>query len=37
VLGKIPSAYGQLRYWAMSGLDKRSQLIEYKEYKRPEA
>lgn len=34
VLGKIPSAFGQLRYWAMSGLDRRSALIEYR---RPKA
>jgi len=30
VLGKLPSAYGQLRYWAMAGFGKRSGLIEYR-------
>lgn len=30
VLGKFPSAYGQLRYWATRMMGKRSALIEYK-------
>jgi GT2 family glycosyltransferase len=30
VLGKPPSAYGQLRYWAMSSFGRRSDLIEHK-------
>ena len=29
-LGKMPSAYGQLRYWVMSFMGKRSELIEYR-------
>ena len=31
VLGKLPSAYGQLRYWALSWLGQRSGLIEHKQ------
>ena len=30
VLGKIPSGYGQLRYWTKTILGQRSSLIEYK-------
>jgi glycosyltransferase involved in cell wall biosynthesis len=30
VLGKLPSSYGQLRYWAKALLGQRSTLIEYK-------
>lgn len=30
VLGKIPSAYGQIRYWLGRAFGKRSALIEYK-------
>jgi GT2 family glycosyltransferase len=30
VLGKLPAAYGQLRYWAWRLLGKRSGLIEYR-------
>jgi glycosyltransferase involved in cell wall biosynthesis len=30
VLSKLPSAYGQLRYWVMAALGKRSGLIEHK-------
>lgn len=30
VLGKLPSSYGQLRYWTQALLGKRSALIEYK-------
>jgi GT2 family glycosyltransferase len=30
VLGKVPSAYGQLRYWAKRVMGKQSTLIEYK-------
>jgi len=30
VLGKVPSAYGQLRYWAKRAMGRRSTLIEYK-------
>jgi glycosyltransferase involved in cell wall biosynthesis len=30
VLGKVPSAYGQLRYWLGRALGKRSAIIEYK-------
>jgi len=30
VLGKFPSSYGQLRYWAKALLGQRSALIEYK-------
>ena len=30
VLGKFPTAYGQLRYWVMSSFGKRSKIIEHK-------
>ena len=30
VLGKFPSCYGQLRYWAKAALGQHSALIEYK-------
>jgi GT2 family glycosyltransferase len=30
VLGKAPSAYGQLRFWVMARLGRRSRIIEYK-------
>jgi hypothetical protein len=30
VAGKIPSAYGQLRYWVGRAVGKRSGIIEYK-------
>jgi GT2 family glycosyltransferase len=30
VLGKVPSAYGQLRYWVLAWLGKRSRIIEHK-------
>jgi hypothetical protein len=30
VLGKVPSAYGQLRYWVLDWLGKRSRIIEHK-------
>ncbi len=29
-IGKVPSAYGQIRYWLRSALGKRTSLIEYK-------
>ena len=29
-LGKLPSAYGQLRYWALAGLGKQSRIIEHR-------
>jgi glycosyltransferase involved in cell wall biosynthesis len=30
VLGKLPSAYGQFRYWARRAMGRRSTLLEYK-------